>query len=377
RADVRAEADDPEALRAAVAAHAEEARAGLDPEAGAMVRAVWYDAGPGRAGRLLLLVHHLAVDGVSWRALLPDLAAAWDAVREGRAPALAPVEMSFARWSRLLGARAAEPATADELPWWTDVLAEGAGLPLPRPLDAARDTVATTGYVSLTLPPHLTGPLLGAVPAAFGASVNDVLLTAFALAVGDWRSRVLGGTGGPVLVDLEGHGRDEDIAGDADLSRTVGWFTTVVPVRLDPGPSGADDSEAAVARVRAHLTGLPGAGTGHGLLRHLNPETAPALARLAEPQIEFNYMGRFGHAEDADWSYAPEEDAADLDADPDMPMSHALALNALTEDRPEGPRLAAHWSFAADLLTEDAVRDLGEAWFRALEALVRHAEPRD
>nr|WP_237514660.1 non-ribosomal peptide synthase/polyketide synthase [Streptomyces sp. SID4945] len=396
RADVRAEADDPEALRAAVAARAEEARAGLDPEAGAMVRAVWYDAGPGRAGRLLLLVHHLAVDGVSWRALLPDLAAAWDAVREGRAPALAPVEMSFARWSRLLGARAAEPATADELPWWTDVLAEGAGLPLPRPLDAARDTVATTRYVSLTLPPHLTGPLLGAVPAAFGASVNDVLLTAFALAVGDWRSRVLGapgGPGGPVLLDLEGHGRDETLAGDADLSRTVGWFTTVIPVRLDPGTltghgslsgdsSGdglfsGDGLEAAVARVRAHLTALPGAGTGHGLLRHLNPATAPVLAGLAAPQIEFNYMGRFGHADDADWSYAPEEDAADLDADPDMPMSHALTLNALTEDRPEGPRLAAHWSFAAGLLTEDAVRDLGETWFRALEALVRHAEPRD
>ncbi|WP_432091965.1 non-ribosomal peptide synthase/polyketide synthase [Streptomyces sp. NRRL F-5630] len=380
RADVRAEADDPEALRAAIAAHAEEARAGLDPEAGAMVRAVWYDAGPGRAGRLLLLVHHLAVDGVSWRALLPDLAAAWEAVREGRAPALAPVEMSFARWSRLLGARAADPATADELPWWTEVLAEGAGLPLSRPLDAARDTVATTRSLSLTLPPHLTGPLLGSVPAAFGASVNDVLLTAFALAVGDWRARVLGapgGPGGPVLVDLEGHGRDEGIAGDADLSRTVGWFTTVIPVRLDPGVLADGDLDAAVARVRAHLTTLPAAGTGHGLLRHLNPTTASMLAGLAEPQIEFNYMGRFGHAEDADWSYAPEEEAADLDADPDMPMSHALTLNALTEDRPEGPRLAAHWSFAAGLLGEDAVRDLGETWFRALEALVRHAGTRD
>ncbi|WP_431037569.1 non-ribosomal peptide synthase/polyketide synthase [Streptomyces sp. P6-2-1] len=380
RVDVRAEADDPEALRTTIAAHADEARAGLDPEAGAMVRAVWYDAGPERAGRLLLLVHHLAVDGVSWRALLPDLAAAWEAVREGLAPALAPVELSFARWSRLLGARALEPATADELPWWTDVLAEGAGLPLPRPLDPALDTVATTRYVSLTLPTHLTGPLLGSVPAAFGASVNDVLLTAFALAVADWRARVLGapgGAGGPVLVDLEGHGRDEELAGDADLSRTVGWFTTVIPVRLDPGTPEEDGIDAAVARVRAHLTALPAAGTGHGLLRHLNAETAPVLAALAEPQIEFNYMGRFGHPEDADWSYAPEEDAADLDADPDMPMSHALTLNALTEDRPEGPRLAAHWSFAAGLLTEDAVRDLGATWFRALETLVRHAETRD
>ncbi|MGW4278185.1 condensation domain-containing protein, partial [Streptomyces seoulensis] len=264
-------------------------------------------------------------------------------------------------------------------------LARGAGLPLPRPLDPARDTVATTRYLSLTLPADLTGPLLGRAPAAFGASVNDVLLTAFALALGDWRARTLGAAagGGPVLVDLEGHGREEELAGAADLSRTVGWFTSVVPVRLDPGPSAPDALaggpalDEAVARVRGHLTALPTAGIGHGLLRHLNPATGPLLAELDEPDIEFNYMGRFERPEAADWSYAPEEDAADLDADPGMPMSHALTLNALTEDHPDGPRLSAHWAWAAELLTEDAVRALAETWFRALEAVVRRADERN
>ncbi|MEU1192933.1 non-ribosomal peptide synthase/polyketide synthase [Streptomyces sp. NPDC005859] len=390
RADVRGL--DEAGLRAAVSTHAETARAGLDPDAGAMVRAVWFDAGPGHPGRLLILVHHLVIDGVSWRVLLPDLATAWAAVRTGGTPELAPVELSFARWSRLLGARAGDPAAEDELTWWTSALAEGADLPLARPLDPARDTVATTRYLSLTLPADLTGPLLSRVPAAFGATVNDVLLTAFALAVGDWRARTPGtqGTGtqgsgaqesgGPVLVDLEGHGREEELAGDADLSRTVGWFTSVVPVRLDPGDADPADAFAggpaldqALARISAHLTALPTSGIGHGLLRHLNPETGPRLARLGEPQIEFNYMGRFEHPEAADWSYAAEDDAADLDADPDMPMSHALTLNALTEDRPEGPELSAHWAYAAELLTEDAVRDLAQTWFRALEAVVRRA----
>ncbi|MER5585603.1 non-ribosomal peptide synthase/polyketide synthase [Streptomyces asoensis] len=380
RADVRGA--DEAALRAAVCAHAATARDGLDPDGGAMVRAVWFDAGPGHPGRLLLLVHHLVVDGVSWRVLLPDLAAAWAAVRTGRPAAPAPVEMSFARWSRLLGTRAADPATRDELPWWTSVLAAGAGLPSARPLDPARDTVATTRHLSLTLPADLTGPLLSRVPAAFGATVNDVLLTAFALAVGDWRSRTAGtrGPGGPVLVDLEGHGREEELAGGADLSRTVGWFTSVVPVRLDPGDADPADAFAggpaldeALARIRAHLAALPASGIGHGLLRHLDAAAGPRLARLGEPQIEFNYMGRFGRPEAADWSYAPEEDAADLDADPDMPISHALTLDALTEDLPGGPELNAHWSYAAGLLTEDAVRDLARTWFRALEALVRRA----
>ncbi|MCX4767683.1 non-ribosomal peptide synthase/polyketide synthase [Streptomyces sp. NBC_01275] len=380
RVDVRGA--DEAGLRAAVSRHAETARAGLDPVAGAMVRAVWFDAGPGHPGRLLILVHHLVIDGVSWRVLLPDLAAAWEAVRDGRTPELAPVELSFARWSRLLGIRAADPVAEDELPWWTSALAEGADLPLARPLDPARDTVATTRYLSLTLPADLTGPLLSRVPAAFGATVNDVLLTAFALAVGDWRARMPGADrpGGPVLVDLEGHGREEELAGDADLSRTVGWFTSVVPVRLDPGDADPVDAfaggpalDAALARIRAHLTALPTAGIGHGLLRHLNPATGPRLARLGEPQIEFNYMGRFDHPEAADWSYAAEGDAADLDADPGMPISHALTLNALTEDRPEGPELSAHWAYAAELLAEDAVQDLAHTWFRALEALVRRA----
>ncbi|WP_343243644.1 non-ribosomal peptide synthase/polyketide synthase [Streptomyces sp. SID13726] len=380
RADVRGA--DEVALRAAISRHAETARSGLDPDTGAMVRAVWFDAGPDRPGRLLILVHHLVIDGVSWRVLLPDLATAWAAVRDGRTPELAPVEMSFGRWSRLLGARAGDPAAEDELSWWTSALAEGAGLPLARTLDPARDTVATTRYLSLNLPATVTGPLLSRAPAALGASVNDVLLTAFALAVGDWRTRWADATegGGPVLVDLEGHGREEQLAGDADLSRTVGWFTSVVPVRLDPGAAVPADAlaggpalDTVLARVRDHLTALPTAGIGHGLLRHLNPATAPHLAELGEPHIEFNYMGRFDRPEAADWSYAPEDDAADLDADPDMPMSHALTLNALTEDRPEGPELSAHWAYAAELLTEDAVRDLAETWFRALEAVVRRA----
>ncbi|MEV5904579.1 amino acid adenylation domain-containing protein, partial [Streptomyces sp. NPDC052127] len=380
RADVRGA--DESALRAAISAHAATARAGLDPEGGAMVRAVWFDAGPGHPGRLLILVHHLVIDGVSWRVLLPDLAIAWAAVRTGRPAGLAPVEMSFARWSRLLGTRAGDPAAEDELPWWTSALAGGAGLPLARPLDPARDTVATTRHLSLTLPADLTGPLLSRVPAAFGATVNDVLLTAFALAVADWRARTPGarGPGGPVLVDLEGHGREEELAGGADLSRTVGWFTSVVPVRLDPGEADPADAftggpalDEALARIRAHLAALPASGIGHGLLRRLNPRTGPGLARLGEPQIEFNYMGRFEYPEAVDWSYAPEDDAADLDADPGMPMSHALTLNALTEDRPGGPELSAHWAYAAGLLTEDSVRDLARTWFRALEALVRRA----
>ncbi|MEW2162671.1 non-ribosomal peptide synthase/polyketide synthase [Streptomyces sp. NPDC007084] len=388
---VRADIDgaDETALRATVGEHARAAQDRLDPDAGVMVRGVWFDAGPDAPGRLLLLVHHLVVDGVSWRILLPDLAAAWQDAAAGRTPVLAPVDLSFRRWSELLAERATDPAREDELPLWTSILADAPPLPTTRSLDPRLDVTATARDLSLTLPADITAPLLSRVPSVLGATVNDVLLTALAVAITDWRARHGedgDGTGG-VLVDLEGHGREEELAGNADLSRTVGWFTSVVPVRLDPGPldladalAGGPSLDTALARVRDHLAALPAAGVGHGLLRHLNPVTGPRLARLGSPQIEFNYMGRFGVPEATDWSYAPEDDAADLAGDPDMPLSHALTVNALTEDLPTGPELSAHWTFAPGVLPEESVQDLAETWFRALRALVTRAgsaaEPR-
>lgn len=378
RADVRGL--DAAALREAVAERAKATRSELDPEAGDVVKAVWFDAGD-RPGRLLLMAHHLVVDGVSWRVLLPDLAAAWQDVAAGRTPELAPVETSFARWSRLLAAQALEPAREAELPLWTGVLDGVEPLPLVRPLDPELDTAATVRELALRLDADRTGPLLSAVPAALGADVNDVLLTGLGLAVADWRTRHGDTAPSAVLVDVESHGRAQDVADDADLSRTVGWFTSVFPVRLDPGAvdltdalSGGPSAGHALENVKAHFASLPSGGLGYGLLRYLNPRTAPVLAAADSPQIEFNYLGRFGIPEATDWSYAPEEDDADIGPEPAMREGHALSINVVTEDRADGPVLAAHWSWPDGVLSEEAVRDLAETWFTALRALVDHAQ---
>ncbi|AVV46997.1 non-ribosomal peptide synthetase [Streptomyces sp. P3] len=375
RVDVRGL--DATALGEVVREHTRAARALLDPDAGRMVRAVWFDAGDA-PGRLLLMAHHLVVDGVSWRVLLPDLATAWQHVRAGRPARLAPVQTSFARWSRLLGALARTPEREAELPVWTDVL-DGGGEPFPllRDRDPRRDTAATRREVVLRLPADRTGPLLSAVPAAFGAAVNDVLLAALALAFADLRRRT-GGTDTAILVDLEGHGRQEEFAGDdVDLSRTTGWFTSVFPVRLDAGPldpaeafAGGPAAEEAVRGVRAHLASLPANGVGYGLLRHLNPRTREVLASREQARVEFNYLGRFGIPEETDWSYAPEEDAADIGPEASMREGHALSVDVVTEDRADGPVLAAHWSYLEGLLARETVEDLAATWFRALEGLL-------
>jgi amino acid adenylation domain-containing protein/non-ribosomal peptide synthase protein (TIGR01720 family) len=368
---------DGETLRAAVAAHAETASGRLDPDAGVMLQAVWFDAGADRAGRLLLLIHHLVVDGVSWRILTPDLAAACEALVRGAEPALAPVPTALRAWSEALSDAAAQ--RVGELGLWQSQLAGGDPILGSRRLDLARDTFATEGTLVRTLSTGHTSALLTEVPVAYHAGVNDVLLTAFAVAVADWRVRRGRGGDPAVLLDLEGHGR-EDVVPGADLSRTVGWFTSLHPVRLDPGSGqrarfwngGAAVGEV-LKRIKEQLRAVPDGGIGYGMLRHLTPATL--LPHTAPPQLGFNYLGRLPAADGTGepWTTAPGAEALGGGSDPGMPLTHEVELNALTEDGPEGLRLVATWSWARNVLTTAEVADLADTWFRALAVLADHA----
>ncbi|ROO88888.1 non-ribosomal peptide synthase protein (TIGR01720 family)/amino acid adenylation domain-containing protein [Actinocorallia herbida] len=365
--------------RAELDAAVTRAAAELDPEAGENARLVWLDAGPGAQGRLVLVLHHLVVDGVSWRVVMPDLVAAWGAAANGTEPALEPVPTSFRRWAQKLLAEAADPERAEELDTWFD-LAEGPNAKLAaRALDPAVDTADTVRRLDLVLDAATTEAVLTDVPAAFHGRVNDVLLTGLALAVAQWRTG-RGGRGTGVLVDLEGHGREEVVQG-VDLSRTVGWFTSLYPVRLDPGQadwaeitSGGAAAGQALKRVKEQLRQVPDNGIGFGLLRYLNETTGEELADLPRAQVAFNYLGRVA-SDEGDFSPAPEQ--LPPGEDPGLPAAHTLEINVITHDRPGGPELAATWSWPGGLLAEDDVRALGEAWFAALRGLVAHARGAD
>ncbi|AJE81512.1 amino acid adenylation domain-containing protein [Streptomyces albus] len=353
------------AVRAAADEHVVRARQQLAPEEGQLVRAVWFDAGPLRSGLLLLVVHHLAVDAVSWQILLPDLAKAWAATAAGEAPSLAPVGTSLRQWARRLAEEAVHSDRVAELPLWRKALEAPDPLLTDRPLDPARDTGSRLRSLSLDLPTEVAAPLLTSVPGVFHARINEVLLTAFAQAVAE--SRGLADTG--VLLDLEGHGREE-LDEESDLSRTVGWFTSIFPVRLDPGARGLTSGEA-VNRVKEQLRALPDNGLGFGLLRHLNPETGPGLARLPRPQLGFNYLGRLPVSDGGDWTMVADRGAGSPAAD--LPAAHALEVNAYAHERDGGSVLTARWTWPAELWPEAGVRSLADRWFERLGRLVAEA----
>ncbi|MEV7615019.1 amino acid adenylation domain-containing protein [Streptomyces sp. NPDC089799] len=358
---------DDTALRALIAAESDAAASRLDPDTGTTVQAVWFDAGAGTPGRLLLVVHHLVVDGVSWRVLLGDLAAAWDAVADGRTPALEPVPVSLRRFARTVAEQATSPERQAELPYWAQVLAPGAELV---PGAGRTGTAGAARDLTLTLPTELTGALLTRVPAAAGADVTEVLLAALRTAVSVRRGESAGATaaGGALadadlLVDLERHGRQGT---GLDLSRTVGWFTSLHPVRLPAAGTAFEALRAAKEAVRS----APDAGAGYGMLRYLNPQLAPVFAQLSTAQVLFNYFGRLPADQTRDWAPAAETDALAVAPDDGLAMPYPLQLNALCADTPAGPELRATWTWAdGGPLTREDVEGISRAFAAALREL--------
>jgi non-ribosomal peptide synthase protein (TIGR01720 family) len=366
RVDLTTQDDD--AIASSITAESESAFAPLTPESGVMMQAVWFDLGPHRHGRLLFALHHLVVDGVSWRILLADLADAW---RTGRLP---PSGTSFRRFSRVLSKEASRPGRMAELPLWSRMLSPADPLPLDRPL-AAGDTAATLRDLTISLPPDWTEPLLTTVPAAVNGNVNDVLLTALALGVARWR----GIAGRSVLVELEGHGREE-LSG-VDLARSVGWFTSAYPIRLDPGivdradlEEGCDRLGDALKRIKEQLRGVPDHGLGYGLLRYLNPDTSTLLSELPAP-ISFNYLGRFAMADPPGTDWAMVADAPPLNGaiHPDTPTVRPLEIVAVAHDARDGPTLRVTFTWPDGVLTEKSVRQLADEWCAALDGLTRYS----
>ncbi|WP_120308939.1 non-ribosomal peptide synthetase, partial [Mycolicibacterium celeriflavum] len=345
------------------------ARSRLNPSDGVMLRAVWAFS----TGQLALIVHHLAVDGVSWRIVLEDINIALTQHRGGQPVLLPPAGTSFARWAELLDERACHPDVVGRADVWRQVVAIPAALPAPQP---AVDTFATAGYLTELLDAETTHMLLSEVPAAFHAGVHEILLIAFGLA---W-AQFLGSGGAPIAIDVEGHGRQEELGADVDLSRTVGWFTAKYPVSLAVGGlswtqvvTGDAALGAVLKDAKEQLRSLPD-GLTYGLLRYLNPDVELAGC---DPTIGFNYFGRLGspaaYASGDVWRFSQEglSLTGAVDAMP-IALMHTVELNAVTIDTDTGPHLNATWSWAPSALDRTAVTRISRLWFDALAGICAH-----
>jgi len=345
------------ATQASVVELANQAQRSLDLQQGPLLRAVLLTL-EDASQRLLLVIHHLVVDGVSWRILFEDLQSLYQQV-VAQQPAQLPARTTSVKdWGLALQRHARSADLQKEMAYWqAQLLDVSAELPRDNPAGGLQNRYARSLHCGLDK--ATTRQLLQDAPRAYRTQVNDLLLTALARVITRWTGQV------HALVQLEGHGREELMG--ADLTRTVGWFTSVFPLKLTP----SGELGASIRQVKEQLRAIPEKGIGFGVLRYLgDAATQQTLAQLPVPRITFNYLGQF----DASFSsgetalFAPcAEDKGD-EHSADAVMDNWLSINGQVYDG----ELSLSWTYSHDMFEDSTLRTLVDAYVAELKALIAH-----
>lgn len=342
----------------AIEAEAARLQRSLNLFRGPLIRVALFDLGPSVPSRLLVVVHHLAIDGVSWRILLEDLQAAYEQDCRGEEVILPPKTTSFQKWAETLTSLAQSEGVRQELDHW---LAPPQGRIVRLHVDSVGvNTEQSARKVSVSLDVDETQALFRDALSERDTQINDVLLTALAEALASWIGP------GTLPVNLEGHGREE-LAGGLDLSRTVGWFTSIFPVPL-PLREGVQPA-AMMKMVQQRLRAVPNRGVGYGMLRYLAADTEiPAwLKALPQPEISFNYLGRFDLFPDSSTFQMTGESSGPIHS-PRGQRRHLLEVQGLVF----GGRLRMDWSYSENIHRRETIERIATRFVETLRKLIAH-----
>ncbi|KWU48937.1 non-ribosomal peptide synthetase [Pseudomonas palleroniana] len=328
----------------------------LDLAHGPLLRALLVD-GPQGQQRLLIAIHHLVVDGVSWRVVLEDLQTVYRQLSDGQSVGLPAKTSALRDWAARLQAYAGSESLREELGTWQARLAgPEVALPVDRAHGSLRNRDADT--VSVRLDAEHTLQLLQQAPSAYRTQVNDLLLTALARVLCRWSGHA------SALIQLEGHGR-ESLFDEIDLTRSVGWFTSAYPLRLTP----LEEPGAAIKAIKEQLRGVPHKGLGYGVLRYLADDLCKqAMAALPSAEITFNYLGQFDQSFGADALFHPLDESAGVAHDPDAPLPNLLSVDSQVY----GGELVLRWTFSRERHDRQTIRELAEGYLAELQSLIAH-----
>ncbi|XYI02620.1 non-ribosomal peptide synthase/polyketide synthase [Sorangium sp. So ce1128] len=349
-----------EGQTAAIEQAASALQASLELGAGPLMKVALMHLGPSRPGRLLLVAHHLVVDGVSWRILIEDLNTAYDQLCQGQPVALPSKTSAFKQWAERLIEHAGAAPLLQQLPFWASQAGDLPALPVDR--RGGENTVGSSRSIEVCLDAEATRALLFDVPEVYRTQINDVLLSALGLALAPW-------TGARCLrLDLEGHGR-EPFADDLDVSRTVGWFTSMFPVALRLPDAGLGE---VLKSVKEQLRALPDRGFGHGLLRYLHPdpEVQAALRSLPPGELLFNYLGQLDQmlAGSSRFEFARESSGPTYS--PRGARSHLLEINGWVA----GAELHLLWTYSEEVHHRATIEALAQRMVDVLRDIIAHCQ---
>jgi non-ribosomal peptide synthase protein (TIGR01720 family) len=338
----------------------------LELEQGPLLRVAYFDLGKEQLGRVLIVVHHLAMDGMSWQILLEDLRTIYEQLSRHEEVELPAKTTSYQQWAKRLVAYAASEELQQEISYWTDPRRQQVR-PLPVDMAGADNTRQSTAVVVVELDAEQTRALVQEVPQVYHTQINDLLLTALAQAFRKWSGQER------LLIDLEGHGR-EDIFAEVDVSRTVGWFTTIFPVPLEvSAPENGDNPQAAVLKaVKEQLREVPRRGLGYGLLRYLSTDVSAGERLKAQPQAEvsFNYLGQVDQVLGESSLFAMAGESSGAGQSERGQRDYLLEINAIIA----GGQLRLSWSYSQNLHHRETIEAVAAEYIQQLQQLIAHCQ---
>ena len=362
---------------AAIQARAAELQSSLNLSQGPLLRFALFELGGStepaapRSQRLLIIIHHLVVDGVSWRILLEDLATAYQQINAGEKISLPAKTTAFKHWAQRLTEHAQSAKLHNELDFWLTLTpafaqrsAHDKGFHLPVDFAEGREanTMNSTHTISVAFNAAETQALLQGAPKAYRTQIDDILLTALVQTFVGWTGAT------SLFVHLEGHGR-EDILEGVDLSRTVGWFTTMYPVALHWEAAGPG---AALKAIKEQLRRIPQRGIGYGLLRYLSLDQSVSekLRALPVPEVSFNYLGQFDQGLTKSALFKIIHDETGPVCSPFAKRQHLLEVTAIVMQ----DCLQVEWMYSKNLHQQGTIENLAQNFAKALRALIEHCQ---
>ncbi len=347
---------------AAIITAANDIQASFNLSKAPLLRVAYFDLGAERYSRLLLVIHHLVVDGVSWRLLVEDLQTAYQQLSRRQTIQLPAKTTSYKQWSQKLLEYSQSPILHSEFDYWQKVLNQPVA-PLPVDYPGGENTEAKARTVSVSLDMKETQALLQDVPAAYRTQINDVLLAALVQTFAQWTGQ------SSLLIDLEGHGREE-LFDDLDLSRTVGWFTSIFPVLLNSEKT-TDCGEFLLA-IKEQLRNIPQRGIGYGILlylknsREITDKTQPDL----KPEVIFNYLGQFDQVLPEPSLFRLYPGYKGMERNPTNLRTHVLEINAGISQK----HLQVNWTYSKNLYRRTTIEALAEEFVKMLRAIINHCQ---
>ncbi|MDZ8261477.1 SDR family oxidoreductase [Nostoc sp. ChiQUE01b] len=346
----------------AIESVAAELEASLNLFEGPLVRFAFFDLVPQQTSYLLIIIHHLAVDSLSWQILLEDLQTVYQQISQGKAIHLPDYTTSYMQWTQCLQGYAESSEMMREQDYWLQEIQKPFSR-LPVDYSTGDNTVANADIVSVCLNKQETKTILEEIHKAYNTQINDVLLTALMQAFATW-------TGEQTLwVDIRGNGREKTFK-DVNIFRTVGSFTTCYPVILDTREFS--ESGNSLIAIKEYLRGIPNSGIGYSLLEYLSSEQEieSKLRVLPQTEVSFNYLGQYDQMISKSSLFCLPQESKGLNYSTPANRFYLLELNGIVVQE----QLQLHWTYSKAIHRRETIEKLADDFIKALRSLIIHCQ---